>query len=149
MKGCFNMIKVEFLKRSEVDDVLLEYAVIATKSNGKWIYVKHRERTTWEIPGGRREKDEPIHKTAERELIEETGAFTYEIMPIGAYSVTTDTAKSYGLLCYAEVEKFSDTLEHEIDEVREFDALPDEMTYPLIQPILMEAAKEFKWFRKK
>lgn len=38
-----------------VDDNLLKFAVIVAKSNGKWVFCKHKERTTYEIPGGHRE----------------------------------------------------------------------------------------------
>ncbi len=38
-----------------VDDKLLKLAVIVSKSNGKWVFCKHKKRTTYEIPGGHRE----------------------------------------------------------------------------------------------
>lgn len=57
-----------------VDDDLLKFAVIISKSNGKWIFCKHKERETYEVPGGCREFGENIIDTAKRELKEETGA---------------------------------------------------------------------------
>ena len=39
----------------EVDDSLLKFAVIITKTNGKWVFCKHKKRNTWEVPGGHRE----------------------------------------------------------------------------------------------
>lgn len=44
----------------EVDDALLKFAVIISKYNGKWVYCKHKERDTYEIPGGHREENEAI-----------------------------------------------------------------------------------------
>jgi 8-oxo-dGTP diphosphatase len=35
-----------------------------TKFNGQWLYVRHKERQTWEIPGGHREENENINDTA-------------------------------------------------------------------------------------
>ena len=35
------MIEVNFY--DEVDDSLLEFAVIISKSNGKWVFCKHKE----------------------------------------------------------------------------------------------------------
>ena len=58
----------------EVDDSLLKFAVIITKTNGKWVFCKHKKRSTWEVPGGHRESGESITETAKRELYEETGA---------------------------------------------------------------------------
>lgn len=39
----------------EVTDGLLKFAVIITKADGKWVFCKHRERDTYEVPGGHRE----------------------------------------------------------------------------------------------
>lgn len=36
------MIEVNFY--DEVDDFLLEFAVIISKSNGKWVFCKHKEK---------------------------------------------------------------------------------------------------------
>ena len=81
------MTKVNFY--DSIDDSMLKFAVIITKHNGKWVFCKHRERSTWEVPGGHREQGEDILETAKRELYEETGAINFEINPICIYSVTT------------------------------------------------------------
>ena len=39
-----------------VDDSLLKFAVILSRSEGKWVFCKHRERETYEIPGGHRDR---------------------------------------------------------------------------------------------
>ena len=96
------MLKVEFEDISAVGDSLLKYTVIVSQYHGKWIYCKHRERDTWEIPGGRREPEEQILYTAKRELFEESGALEYALTPVCAYCVVGDS-KSYGLLCYAHI----------------------------------------------
>lgn len=71
-----------------VDDKLLKFAVIVAKSNGKWVFCKHKERDTYECPGGHREAGENIDDAARRELYEETSAIDYSIKPICVYSVT-------------------------------------------------------------
>ena len=53
----------------EVDDSLLKFAVIITKTNGKWVFCKHKKRSTWEVPGGHRESGESITETAKRVYI--------------------------------------------------------------------------------
>ena len=35
-----------------VADSLLKFAVIISRSNGKWVFCKHKERDTYEVPGG-------------------------------------------------------------------------------------------------
>ena len=38
-----------------VNDELLKFAVIVSQSNGKWVFCKHKERDTYEVPGGHEE----------------------------------------------------------------------------------------------
>lgn len=128
--------KVKFY--DTVDDTLLKFAVIISKSGGKWVFCKHKERDTYEVPGGHRETGETIMETAARELREETGAVKFDIKPICVYSVTGKTIanetgeESFGLLCFAEIMEFSGVLEHEIEKVALMDKLPENWTYPLI-----------------
>lgn len=136
------MLEVKFY--DTVDDTLLKFAVIISKSNGKWVFCKHKERDTYEVPGGHREAGEAILETARRELQEETGAVKFEIEPICVYSVTGKTRvnvngeESFGLLCFAEIREFSGELESEIEKIELMDELPENWTYPLIQPKLIE-----------
>lgn len=130
-----------------IDDSLLKFAVIISKLNGKWVYCKHKERDTYEIPGGRRETGESILGTAKRELYEETGAVEYKLETICAYSVigknraNESGEESFGMLYFAEIEKFEMELHSEIERVELFDEMPKKLTYPEIQPLLI---KEFE-----
>ena len=134
-------MKVQFYDK--VDDKLLKFAVIISKANGKWVFCKHKERDTYEVPGGHRENGEQIDMTAIRELQEETGAVDFTIEPVCVYSVTgknvNDTGEEiFGMLYYAEINKFDDELNSEMEKVVLLDELPSEWTYPLIQPKLIE-----------
>lgn len=141
------MIKVNFYELNTVEDNKLLFAVIMTKFNGKWVYVRHKERLTWEIPGGHREENENIKNTASRELFEETGAKKFKLTPICIYSVERDESinhdESFGQLFYAEVEKMDKIPESEITEMKLFDNIPANLTYPLIQPFLHNKVLEF------
>ena len=64
-------MKVKFYDK--VEDRLLKFTVILAKYQGSWVFCKHKERDTYEIPGGHREKGEDILCAAKRELMEETG----------------------------------------------------------------------------
>ncbi len=127
-----------------IDDALLKFAVLVAKSNGKWVFCKHKERNTFEFPGGHREAGEKIQETAERELMEETGARIFHIKPICVYSVTgknrvNETGEeTYGMLYYAEISEFDAELNSEMEKVELFDAWPQHWTYPEIQPILAD-----------
>lgn len=128
-----------------VDDSLLKFAVIITKHNGKWVLCKHKERSTYEVPGGHRETGENIFETAKRELYEETGATDFEIKPVCVYSVTApdnfDGQETFGMLYFADIKEFELELHSEIERIELFDELPTNWTYPLIQPKLL---KEFE-----
>ncbi|MTI69097.1 MAG: NUDIX domain-containing protein [Firmicutes bacterium] len=128
-------MRVELLKTGQIDDNKLKFAVICASFQGKWIYAKHKKRSTWEIPGGHREIGEDINDTAKRELFEETGAEKFKIKAISDYSVTRDEP-SYGRLFYAEVEKLGDLPDLEIGQIQLFNKLPEKLTYPDIQPLL-------------
>lgn len=126
-----------------IDDHLLKFAVIISKSYEKWVFCKHKERNTYEVPGGHREDNESILETAKRELYEETGAVEYEIKPVCVYSVTGKNRvneigeETFGMLYYADVKQFEEELHSEMERVELFDELPEDWTYPLIQPLLI------------
>ncbi len=129
----------------DIEDGLLKFAVIITKYKNKWVFCKHKERTTLEVPGGHREPEEKIDDTAKRELYEETGAVKYDISPICIYSVTApdnfDGRETFGKLYFAEVEEFEEEIHSEIEKIEILDELPFNWTYPDIQPKLIEIAR--------
>ena len=137
------MLKVNFYELNSVEDRELHFAVIMARHNGKWIFVRHRERATWEIPGGHREQNENINYTASRELIEETGARDFTITPVCIYSVERDGKESFGQLFYSEVSYLDELPNSEIGEFRLFGCIPENLTYPLIQPYLFAKVEAY------
>lgn len=139
------MLEVNFL--DEIDDKLLKFAVIIAKTNGKWVFCKHKQRDTYEVPGGHREAGEAILDTARRELAEETGANDFDIKPVCVYSVKGRTRvnetideETFGMLFTAEIFAFDDELHSEMECILITDTLVERWTYPLIQPKLLEEA---------
>ena len=134
-------MKVNFYE--EIGDERLKFAVILSRFQGKWVFCKHRQRDTYEIPGGHREPGESILDTAHRELREETGAEVHTLSPVCVYSVTGKNRvnqtgeETFGMLYAAEIQRFSGELCHEMERVELFDDLPAQWTYPLIQPRLL------------
>lgn len=125
----------------EVDDALLKFAVIAARSEGKWVLCRHKERTTLEIPGGHREPGESVDQTAARELREETGAEVFSLRPVCVYSVVRDDGESFGGLYYGEISSFGE-LHSEIEEIFLLEEpLEGNWTYPEIQPKLLEEVR--------
>lgn len=138
-------MELKFYETAE--DMLLKFAVIISRSKDKWVLCKHKERDTYEIPGGHREEDETIYQTAVRELKEETGAVDFTLRPLCVYSVTgwkninKDGSETFGMLWYAEINSFEE-IHSEIEYIRFFDTLPDNWTYPDTHPKIIEYATE-------
>lgn len=130
----------------EVDDKLLKFAVIIGRTEDKYVFCQHKDRNTWEVPGGHREPGEIILDTAKRELYEETGAVNFEIWPVCVYSVIAQDhfngQETFGMLYYADINSFETELHSEIEKIVITDKLTKEWTYPEIQPKLMEEAKK-------
>lgn len=149
------MVEVKFFEYKEVKDEVLKFAVIVARYKDKWVFCKHRKRATYECPGGHREAGESIISAAERELYEETGALEYCLEPICVYSVFKkdeenekqkgyNNKQSYGMLFYTEIMRFGKLPEMEIEKIELFRKLPDNWTYPYIQPYLLKKVQELK-----
>lgn len=140
-------IKVQFYDK--VQDEFVKFVVIVSRYQNQWVFVKHKERETYEIPGGHRENGEPILEAAKRELEEETGAKCYSIQPVVYYSVIGKTRvnqtgeESFGMIFLADIKSFTD-IHSEIERMALFDDLPEYLTYPHIQPNMIDYIKDRK-----
>ncbi len=138
------MISVNFYE--EMEDALLKFAVIITRHEGKWVFCKHRDRKTYEIPRGKREQ-ESIMECAKRELQEETGALDYKIQPLFVYGVKGKTTinneddETYGMVFLADVHTFEKSLHYEMERIIITDQLIANWTYPEIHPKLIAEAR--------
>ncbi len=136
--------RVEVRFYEGVDDELLKFAVVIGRSEGKYVFCKHRDRNTWEFPGGHREPGETILEAARRELYEETGAVDFDLKPVCVYSVRREDKlggeESFGMLYYGEIREFEGELHSEIEKIVIADMAPGEWTYPDILARLLEEA---------
>jgi 8-oxo-dGTP diphosphatase len=131
------MVRVNFYNPLFVPDGKLTYSVIVARYLGKWIFVRHHLRKTFEIAGGHIEKGETAFEAARRELIEETGAINFNLDCVCTYSVEKENQTGYGRLFFAEISEIgqiNDT--SEIAEIIFLENMPKMLTYPDIQPHL-------------
>lgn len=135
------MLKV-WMVNEDTQNLPITFSVIVSQYQGKWVLCQHKQRSTWEVPGGHIEPGETPEEAARRELYEESGAKEYDLREIGVYGVKRDEQEDFGMLYFAQIQSF-DTLprDFEMKRVELFDTLPENMTYPQIQPYLVKMAQ--------
>ena len=112
------------------------FVVIFSRYQDKWVYCRAKDRDTFETAGGHIESEESPLEAAKRELYEETGAISFDIKPVFDYSVQNSAEYSTGQVYLAHIHEFSELQDYEMAEVKLFDAMPGEMRFPQILPIL-------------
>ena len=128
------MPKVHFFPNIPKDDAEIKYAVIVARYQDQWIFCRHKDRATWEIPGGHVEPGETALQAAYRELYEETGAVDADLSVVGCYRLT-----DHGLLCFAQVRQMGPIPAYsEIAECRLFDRIPKDLTYGAVHAQLFD-----------
>ena len=143
------MLEVNFYEINEIDISLLKYVVIASRYMDRWLWCKNKRRKAWELPGGHIETEEFPLEAAKRELFEETGAIKFEIVPVCVYSVKREN-ESFGMLYFANITEFGELPDIEIEKIDFFQDIPGQLSFPLIQPKLINQVRDnikFGWLQ--
>lgn len=146
-------MKVNFY--DHVEESLIKYAVVVSLYNGAWVFCKQKTKDTYEVPGGHRELGEDALTAAIWELYEETGAVRFDIKPVCVYSVTSEAGgfykgeETFGMLYYANISSFVELPDFEMEKVVLFPDLPDNLTYPQIQPELVKKIESYLTYSRK
>lgn len=115
------------------------YVVIFARYKGKWLYARHKERTTWETAGGHVEPGETVLDAAKRELYEETGAAVFSVRPMIDYRCGDEEEYADGQAFVAQIEELGPIpAEFEMAEIMLCQTYPPQLTYPGILPVLFE-----------
>ena len=122
-------------------------ADIIAMHKGKWVFCKHKHRTTWEHPSGWIEAGESPLEAAKRELFEETGSIKFDIEPLCDYYIDMELNgfhyKGNGQVYFATIYSFGEIPPYsEMGEIGFFDALPDNLTYPILKDYFSIAEKK-------
>ena len=115
-----------------------KYVVVLSEFEGKILLSRHKDRTTWETQGGHIEDGETPMEAAKRELYEESGALDFDIEPLCDYWAGVEGTDDWanGMVFKAKIKKLDRIPDSEMAEVKQFDVLPGELTYPTITPVL-------------
>ena len=134
------MVKVttRLIESGLLEDTKLTYVVMGARYQDKWIFVRHRDRQTWEMPAGHIEAGESADRAAVRELFEEAGVVKSSLEVICDYEVTVGTKVEYGRLYGVTVYEMEPQKEFEIEELLLSSELPQSLTYPDVQTILFQ-----------
>ena len=119
-----------------------KYVVVCANYQGKWLFSRHKKRTTWETQGGHVEPGETPLQAAKRELYEESGVIHAEVYPVCDYKGFRGPRHSYGMVFLAVVHELGELPESEMQEVKVFEELPENLTYPKMTPLLVKAAEK-------
>jgi len=123
------------------------YADIVSLYKGKWVFSKHKERTTWETQGGHIEDGETPLETAKRELFEEAGAVDFDIEPLCDYTLTGffngRDISGNGQVFFAVIHTLSDIPSYsEMETICFSDSLPNNLTYPILYDLFKIALEK-------
>jgi len=134
---------LDYFIAGSFEDSKLQYVVIASRRGDKWIFVRHRERNTWELPAGHIEAGETAFEAAQRELFEETGALEYRLEELWDYCLSDSNPGGCGRIYFAEISSIGSLPVSEIAEATPFSDPPENLTYKEIQLEILERVKTF------
>lgn len=137
------MISIKLIENETLPDPELTYVVLGARYGNSWIFVRHTERQSWELPAGHIEPGETADQAANRELREETGASLFKLKALCDYSVQVNSQLEYGRLFMAEVQELTNQLEYEIEELHLSSELPENLTYPEVQTLLFKRLQDY------
>ena len=119
----------------------VRFVVICSFYEGRLMLSYHSGHRAWETQGGHIEPGETPLEAARRELFEESGVTDAELLPVCDYFAWDNAGSANGRVYAARVRALGELPQSEMSSVQLFDALPKELTYPLVTPVLFERSR--------
>lgn len=119
-----------------------KFVVVCSFYNGQYLLSRHNKRDTFETQGGHIESGESALDAARRELYEESGVTDAALFHVCDYHGYDDFGFAHGSVFLAVVNSIGELPESEMAEVKLFDRLPENLTYPNVTPHLFREAKK-------
>lgn len=147
MEGAIKMVDMK-LYENITDTAKLLFVDIVAKHNGHWVLCRKKGSDTWECPGGHIEENETSLQAANRELWEETGATGFTLYPIGFYGakgsdgILESQEEVFGQIYYADIKIIEEFPDYEMEQIQEFDILPENWSYPYAHPMFIDLAQQ-------
>lgn len=120
----------------------LRFVVVCAFYEGKYLLSYHSGHRAWETQGGHIEAGESPEAAARRELYEESGVRDARIIPVCDYFAHDSESSSNGRVYAAVVRRLDPLPHHEMSKIEAFDALPANLTYPQVTPVLFREAEK-------
>ena len=119
----------------------LRFVVVCSFYQGRYVLSYHSGHQSWETQGGHIEQNETPEQAARRELYEESGVKDAALIPVCDYFACDSEGSSNGRVYAAVIQEMGEMPPSEMSKIEAFDALPDNLTYPFVTPVLFEEAK--------
>ena len=120
----------------------LRFVVVCSFYQNKYLLSYHSGHQSWETQGGHIEENETPEQAARRELYEESGVKDAALIPVCDYYAYDSEGASNGRVYAAVIHEMGELPPHEMSRIEAFDALPENLTYPFVTPVLFEEARK-------
>lgn len=120
----------------------LRFVVVCSFFQERPLLSYHSKHQAWETQGGHIEEGETPEEAARRELFEESGVSDAEIIPVCDYYAYDSDGSANGRVYAAIVQQTGRLPSSEMSRAQCFDVLPENLTYPLVTPVLFQEARK-------
>lgn len=120
----------------------LRFVVVCSFYEGKMLLSYHSGHQSWETQGGHIEQGETPEEAAKRELYEESGVNDADIIPVCDYFAYDSEGSSNGRVYAAIIHRLGQLPSNEMSRIQVFASFPENLTYPLVTPVLFHEAQE-------